>query len=61
MKTNTNVTSVLIFVLSMGMGYSLFRHFILDKSNLDMLLFFAIAFLTLFPVKNKNREFQSSK
>jgi hypothetical protein len=60
MKSNTNVTSVLIFVLSMGMGYSLFRHFILDKPNLDMLLFFAIGFLSLFPIRNKNKEFQSS-
>lgn len=58
MNSNTKVTSVLIFVLSMGMGYSLFNHFILDEPNLDTLLFYAIGFLTLFPINNKG--FQST-
>lgn len=58
MKSNTKVTSVLIFVLSMGMGYSLFKHFVLDKSNLDMVLFFVIGLLTLIPINTK--EFRSS-
>jgi hypothetical protein len=59
MKITTNVSSVLIFVLSMGMGYSLFKHFILDKPSFDSVLFFAIGFLFLFTEKGK--EFQSSK
>lgn len=58
MKSNTKVTSVLIFVLSMGMGYSLFKHFVLDKPNLDMVLFFVIGLLTLIPINTK--DFQSS-
>lgn len=58
MKSNTKVTSVLIFVLSMGMGYSLFKHFVLDKPNLDMVLFFVIGLLTLIPINTK--EFRSS-
>ena len=47
MKTNST-TPVLIFVHSVGIGYSLFSQFVWDKPKFDLLGFSVLGFFLLF-------------
>lgn len=47
MRTNST-TQILIFIYSIGIGYSLYNQFVLDKSKFDLLSFSVLGFILLF-------------